>query len=73
MEHIRISYLYSHMTFKLVFRVVGWMQIMRIIDDIRNYKLTHLFYATVYFECSMSRNTSYTRLISANMSQLHKK
>ena len=50
MEHIRISYLYSHMTFKLVFTVVGWIQIIQIIDDIRNYKLTHLFYATVYFE-----------------------
>ena len=35
MEHIRISYLYSHMTFKLVFRVVGWIQIIQIIDDIR--------------------------------------
>ena len=35
MEHIRISYLYSHMTFKLVFRVVGWIQIIQIINDIR--------------------------------------
>ena len=57
MEHIRISYLYSHMTFKLVFRVVGWIQIMRIIDDIRNYNLTHLFYTTfLYVLLSVFRN-----------------
>ena len=56
MEHIRISYLYSHMTFKLVFRVVGWIQIMRNIDDIQNYKLTQLFSIIQYILNRTFRN-----------------